>query len=69
MVNNPPVIQETQVQPLGGEDPLVNGNGYPLTLQNLRKSDLEVLFKVTQLKNSGQCGPLSPFCPLTLRST
>lgn len=43
-------------------------NGYLLTLQNLRKSDLEVLFKVIQFKNSGLCGMLSPFCLLTLMS-
>ena len=30
MVKNPPVMQETQVQSLGQEDPLEEGNGNPL---------------------------------------
>ena len=29
-VKNPPAMQETQVQPLGGEDPPGEGNGNPL---------------------------------------
>ena len=30
MVKNPPAMQETQVRPLGREDPLKEGNGSPL---------------------------------------
>ena len=38
MVKNPPVILETWVQTLGREDPLEEGNGYPLQYSYLENS-------------------------------
>ena len=63
MVKNPPAIQDPRFSPWMGKIPW-RMEWLP-TLQNLKKSDLEVLFKVFQFKNSGLCGLLSPFCPLT----
>ena len=38
MVKNPPIMQETQIQSLGQEDPLEKGNGYPLQYSCLENS-------------------------------
>ena len=38
LVKNPPAMQETWVQPLGWEDPLEKGNGYPLQYSGLENS-------------------------------
>ena len=38
LVKNPPAMWETQVPSLGREDPLENGNGYPLQYSGLENS-------------------------------
>ena len=38
MVKNPPAMRETWVQPLGWEDPLEKGKGYPLKYSGLENS-------------------------------
>ena len=38
MVKNLPAMRETQVPSLGWEDPLENGNGYPLQYSGLENS-------------------------------
>ena len=38
LVKNPPAMQETLVQSLGWDDPLDEGNGYPLQYSGLENS-------------------------------
>ena len=38
LVKNPPAMGETWVQPLGWEDPLEKGKGYPLQYSDLENS-------------------------------
>ena len=40
-VKNLPAMQEIRVLPLGGEDPLEKGNGYPLQCSRLENPRIE----------------------------